>query len=399
MDCRKVLYCAVAPLVTVGLLCLGINEYCVRETERIYPTSGVWHLYANDTKDKGLALLNLSVKNGNLLMLGTSELNNDHKLKITNHPSYFYPNQFINREVDTIGKPGAETLINIIRLGSIDAIETVPVVYFSSLTWFRGKEYYKLGIQNNFSDLQYMQFLKNAKITNYLKQEVSKEVYYVLSNSKVHNETRLLAWLNSDNSVAKRLMCALLYPYYQSRYCYLRFKDNLKAYKLARDNKEKHIEHIKKLSYYNDYSKALDVSKQLSVDAKEGFNVYLTKYQKVNIKKERKVFKNKTINISKEYYYHDLFLKTAQKLGTRPLIVLTSINGNYWDYFGFKKSYREYYYKSAEQLNNKYGMPTLNLESIEYEPYAYRDAAHFTTLGWLMINEKITKHFRFNTKF
>lgn len=398
MDYRKIFYCVVAPLVTVGLLCIGVNEYCVKKTKELYLRSGVWHLYNNDIKDKGLALLNLSVDNGNLLMLGTSELNTEPKLKISNHPIKYFPNQKLQKEVDIIGYAGANTLINAIRIGAIHNIDKVPVVYISSFTWFLDEEYYKEGIQKNFSELQYMSFLRNPKIDDKIKKDLSKSVNYVLNHNNLFIEADLLSWIYSENTFIRVMLRYITEPYYFSRYLFLKFKDNIKAYRLVKKFKNTYNKNIKQLDEQKDLYYALIDSKSMCTSSVDSFYTYKTWYnwhKNRDLHKMRNQFSKSKMNVSKEYYYHNLLLKISNQINLKTYVVFSPVNGYFFDYAGLLSTRRNEYYSILSKMHKKEDIPFLNLKDMEYTPYAFRDNAHFTTLGWLKINENITKHFTY----
>lgn len=396
MNTKKFISCVVVPLAITGLLAYSVNEYCVRKTEELYPTSGVWHLYNNDVKDKGIALLNLSVKNGHMMMFGTSELNNSPDIKVTTVPTKFYPNQYLNREVDIVGRPGAETLINTIRIASIDGIQKVPVVFISSFTWFRGKEYYKEGIQNTFSELQYFRFLNNNKISTKVKNQVSQNVYYYLKNSSMFHEAMLLSWLYSDENKTKKVIRLALSPYFKARYVFMILKDNVQAFKLVRKYAFSYNKNKINIDWEKDKGKSIINAKEISDSSRKKFYTYSsfsTKLTDSKLNKLKGQMKNDKMNISNEYEFHDLFCSVANELGSKPYIVLASINGYYFDHLGLTIKRRNSYYTKMAEINKKHAIPYLDLQYIEYVPYLYRDSAHFSSGGWFEINEKITKHF------
>ena len=166
---KKIFYNFILPIVLLIVLLVGIDKYIVIQAEKYYPTSGINHFFDNPVKDKGLLLLNLSIKNGNIIYFGSSELNTDKKLHITSNPVNQYPNQNVDKDIDIVGAAGAETLITLIRIGSLDNIQSVPVLFNSSFTWFIDEQYYTKGLLRQFSELQYYQFMKNDKIPIDLK--------------------------------------------------------------------------------------------------------------------------------------------------------------------------------------------------------------------------------------
>ncbi|WP_418577504.1 D-alanyl-lipoteichoic acid biosynthesis protein DltD [Phascolarctobacterium succinatutens] len=396
MNTKKIISCVVAPLVITGLLVYSVNEYCVRKTEEWYPTSGVWRLYNNDVKDKGIALLNLSVKNGHMMMFGTSELNNSPDIKVTTVPTSFYPNQYLNREVDIVGYAGADTLINAIRLGSITNLGNVPSVYISSFTWFIDKEYYKEGIQKNFSELQYYKFMNNPRVSGETKKEISRAVVYVLDNKKMFNESILYAKLYSDNTFLKQLARVMLKPFYEARYAYLNFRDNIRAYKLVKKYQNKYRYQEKNIKWQEDRDIVAKQSRALCTTTPSEMFAYKKWYnwhKNNDIDEHKDKFIKSTVGDSKEYDYHELLLKVVSEEKIKPLVILTSANGYYWDFAGLAKSERIKYFDKCILLQEKYDIPYLNLAYMSYIPYTFRDQAHYTSQGWFEVNEKITKHF------
>lgn len=396
---KKLMYCAVVPVLIVLVSLYAVNEYCIAKLDEWYPSSGVWHLYNNKVKDQGLALLNLSVKNHHMIALGTSELNNSADIQVISTMSNFYPNQDLKYEVDIVGGPGAETLVNTIRLGAIQQVDSVPVVFNSSMTWFGSEEYAKKGIEKNLSELQYYKFINNPAISNEMKAKVSHEVAHVVSSDSSFNELYVYSKLysSSSKSLLAKTVRMIVSPYYFGRICFLSLRDNINSFKLVRRNRGKYDSKVKQVNWEKDYEYYTNQAKSLMTGENGGFYFYDTYWHrmkngnaKVWIENHNKYIRNNYSN-SKEYIYHTYFLEVAREVGAKPLTVLCAANGYVFDYYGLTHDKRITYFKKMAELQTEYALPYIDTQDLEYEPYAFRDDAHFSSKGWFEVNREITK--------
>ena len=379
------------PITLVLALLFCINKYCCKEISKFYPTTDINYLYGNNVKNKGVILINESVKNNHILFFGSSELNPNPKLHVTTNPTLFYPNQYTNAKCDVIGNKGAETLDTLIRLGSIKNINTVPVIYSSSFTWFIGNEYTKDGTLSQFSELQYYEFMNNDKVPLKVKQIVSSELVRLMKNKNMFHEVFLFAWLNTDNGLFKKSLKFVLLPYYIGRHQFLLFKDVINSYRLVMHHKNKTKESYRKINWNAETDAAYLQCKDLCYNDKNKFYVYKTWYDAntKKILKDKNSHLNYKTDASKEYLYHDMLLNTVNALNIQSIVVLNSVNGYYYDYIGITKDLRDNYYKKLANLQQFYNVSYIDLQPFEYEKYYFRDDAHYTSRGWLNINEKI----------
>lgn len=391
---KKLLYGVVIPVLIVLVALYTVHAYCVKKLNEWYPSSGVWHLYNNKVKDQGLVLQNLSIKHGHVLVLGTSELNTNPNVHVATDPTKFFPNQNVSRDVDIIGYAGCDGLITAIRLGALNDLSNVPVIYNSSMTWFIGPEYYKAGIQRNISELQYYAFMNNPKITDATKLYISKELAYVTKSVGLFNELYFYAWINSSDSIEHKVLKGLFFPYFISRKCFLEMRDNVRAFRLVKKYRNKNINRIHKIDWDNGDEIYKKQAEKYSVSTQKAGNVYKWYYDNyINVPKW-KTFANKFVNDdfthSKEFVYHDLLLQVCTDVGAKPYTIMCSVNGFAYDYYGLNSDKRQAFYQKMEGLQKKYGMPYLNTDFLEYLPYAFRDDAHFSSRGWFLINREIT---------
>lgn len=392
---KKIFYTAIIPAALTMTVLVTVNQYCVSQTEKYYPTSGVNHLFDNKVKDKGLALLNLSVKNNHIILFGTSEFNTDPSYHIVTNPIDMFPNQYINRDVDITGSGGSETLVSLIRMGAIDNIENVPIVFNSSPSWYEGRFYIKSGLLSWFSELQYYAFMENGKISPELKGKVSAELARLLRGNSNFHEAFLFAKLHSKEIWYYRFARLMLSPYFVSRKQFLKFKDNINAYLLVKKYKGEYVPKIHKINWENE-RKRIDRQVSEYVVKDKAHEIGFFAYQKwEDYYKKKKYTKDKNsrlkipIDISNEYMYHDWMLQMASGADMKLLVSITSFNGYVMDHWAMTYDKRKLYYDKLVALQQKYNVDYLDLRDTEYIPYYYRDQAHYTSKGWLDVNEKI----------
>lgn len=393
---KKLMYCAVVPVLVVLVSLYAVNEYCIAKLDEWYPSSGVWHLYNNKVKDQGLALQNLSIKNNHLLVLGSSELDTNPNLHVLTDPTKFFPNQNVSKEVDIIGSPGCDGLITAIRLGALTGVETVPVIYSSSMSWFIGKEYYKAGIQRNISELQYYAFMDNPRVSDNLKHYISKEIAYETKSVGLFNELYFYSWINASDSITHKLLKGIFTPYFVMRKRFLILRDNLKAFKLVKKYRGKYRYQIHEIDW--DYGEETYTNQALkySISTNDAGNVYKKYYDSVINKPNWRKLKNRFLSDdlihSKEFTYHKVVMDVSRDIRLKPFTLIYSANGYAYDYYGMGLQKRTAFYQKMENMQNDYGYPYLNTQFLEYMPYTFRDNVHFTSKGWFLVNREITNY-------
>lgn len=392
---KKIFYTAIIPAALTMTVLVGVNQYCVSQTEKYYPTSGVNHLFDNKVKDKGLALLNLSAKNNHLIFFGTSELSTNPAHHVIANPIHMFPNQLIDRDVDITGSGGSETLVSLIRMGAIDNIESVPIVFNSSPSWYEGKHYLKTGILSWFSELQYYAFMDNGKIAPELKRKVSAELVCLLRGNSNFHEAFLFAKLHSKDKWYYQFTRLMLSPYFVGRKQFLKFKDNINSYKLVRKYKGKYVPKVHQIDWEKERERINKQVNEYVVKEQEkelgffGYQDWEESYKQKHYKKDKNSRLKTPIDVSNEYLYHEWMLQMAKSADMNLLVVITSFNGYVMDHWGMTYDKRKLYYDKLGELQSKYNIKYLDLRDTEYIPYYYWDQAHYTSKGWLDINEKI----------
>ena len=105
------------------------------------------NLDSNIIKDKGLYLLQRSLKKGDLLLIGSSELG----APVEQNPINIYPNNELLVNINKNGHAHQQCLLDGIMLGALRKDDSVnKIALIISLQWFEGSDIDKKGFQFNF---------------------------------------------------------------------------------------------------------------------------------------------------------------------------------------------------------------------------------------------------------
>ncbi len=349
--------------------------------------------YALKEKDKGVVLLNKSLNNNDLIILGSSELGADVPQNIRK----FFPINEFPYNTNSVGRAYAQSLVDSIRISSFDNInEDNKIALIVSFQWFMGKDIDKKGTQANLSELQFYKFMNSDKVDIKEKKYVAERLTKLLKNSQEQNRTWLYSVLYQSDSVICEGILNILKPYFFIREKFLVLKDKYDAYKILKNN-QNYSEEINKndVNWHLEYLNAEKNGIEACTNNKfYVYDEYYTKYLSKDIEVLKGNSKNVELLKSKEYDDFEFLLGMFKKLNIRPYIILMSTNGYYYDYIGIDKEKRYSVYDKLVEIINNYGFDYLDLRDKEYVPYFYKDVMHFGWKGWLYVDEQITKYYK-----
>lgn len=349
--------------------------------------------YALKEKDKGVVILNKSLNNNDLIILGSSELGADVPQNIRK----FFPINEFPYNTNSVGRAYAQSLVDSIRISSFDNInEDNKIALIVSFQWFMGKDIDKKGTQANLSELQFYKFMNSDKVDIKEKKYVAERLTKLLKNSQEQNRTWLYSALYQSDSVICEGILNILKPYFFIREKFLVLKDKYDAYKILKNNQNYSAEINKndvnwQLEYLNAEKNGIEACTNNKFYV---YDEYYTKYLSKDIEVLKGNSKNVELLKSKEYDDFEFLLGMFKKLNIRPYIILMSTNGYYYDYIGIDKEKRYSVYDKLVEIINNYGFDYLDLRDKEYVPYFYKDVMHFGWKGWLYVDEQITKYYK-----
>lgn len=346
-------------------------------------------LNSGDFKDKGVYMLQRSLRHGDLLLVGSSELS----APVEQNPINMYPNNILPANIDKVGRAHRQSLLDAIMLGALHVEPDSKIAIVISLQWFEGDDIDKKGFQSNFSELQFLTFLKNEQITAESKKYVCTRLADLLANESATAESWLWAKLHASDNTAAKFIKVLFEPYYEFKYRLLVLKDKYDAYKFLRDAEEKEYV-IKDFDWTAEENKAYQQGMERCTNNKFFvYDEYYDKYLSDKIDTLSGRDANKELLGSKEIEDYRELLEISEQKDIKPYYVFMSTNGFYYDYIGQSQNSRMALYDYLKSEANKKGMPYLDLAEHEYEPYFYCDVMHLGWKGWLFVNENISTYF------
>ena len=96
-----------------------------------------------------------------------------------------------------------------------------------------------------------------------------------------------------------------------------------------------------------------------------------------------------TFSDTPEYDDFGCFLRVCQESGLEPLVVVSPIQGDYYDLVGVAPQTRRASYDHILEVCNAYGVAVADFSDREYERYFLHDQVHFGWTGWVDVCEAI----------
>jgi D-alanine transfer protein len=167
-----------------------------------------------------------------LFLLGSSELG----ISVPQNPMDFYPFKGVDYNLSCFGRPFIQSLQHATYLGGAEVKVNQKVVFMLSIQWFEQPNAMKPNyFVNNFSEVQFYEFLKNPKISEENKRYYAERVYDFLTVAKKYQGEAYYAKLYLDSSDFSKVQKIALKPYYEIKQYLLDIQDKTLIYKKLKD--------------------------------------------------------------------------------------------------------------------------------------------------------------------
>lgn len=352
------------------------------------------HTYNQIIRDRGGVLKDKMREDGDLILLGSSELSSP----VDQNPISIFPFEGANYDISIFGRSHTQTLqhstilSNIKKLSGDDKIAIIISAQWFDFDRIKGNA---SEFSVNFSELQFYDFLNNDKLSNESKKYYAERVSDLLEQSGEYVEEGIYAKLYAKDDAISNIILNVLKPYYKFREYMLATKDKVQTIKSMKDLEDKgDSDPLRYINWDEEYKKAEEEGKSkvtnndLYVD-----DDYYNTYIKDNYDLVKDTWKEKELLSAPELNDYKLFLQVSNELGVKPLIILMPVNGRYYDHMGWTVDKRTEFYNTIEQMAKDYDFDVLNLQNKEYEKYYLTDVMHLGWKGWLNIDEEMYKHF------
>lgn len=96
-----------------------------------------------------------------------------------------------------------------------------------------------------------------------------------------------------------------------------------------------------------------------------------------------------TLQDTPEYDDLAFFLRVCAEVGLEPLVILSPLNGYYYDWVGIEQPTREACYERIRAIVAESGAALADYGACEYEPYFLHDQVHFGWIGWACADQAL----------
>lgn len=376
----------------VFLTLITYDKYLVREINLFYnPALG--RTYGVDEMNKGIKILEHNAQKDNIIMLGSSELDNADY--IPQNPVHMFPNTKLNSDVSLVGRAFVQSLLNSIKVAALsEDFQNKKLVLIVSLQWFLEKEINEGGYKAHFSEVQFYKMINNKNLSNDIKKYICQRTTNLAKNEPFLSIPYFYAYLYQKDNFVSNIFLNILKPYYFTREKFLDLKDKHQSYKKIKQFRDCPLQTIKDINWIEEETNAYQMGKkECNNNDFYVYDDYYTTYLEPRIKELKNSADKIDLLSSKEVDDYELFLKCCNELYLKPYVVFMPTNGFYYDYIGLTQDKRLTFYDKLADLSKKYEIDYLDLRNKEYEPYFLKDVMHLGWKGWLYVNKQITEHY------
>lgn len=354
--------------------------------------TSIKHTYNQIIRDRGGVLKDKMKDDGDLMLLGSSELSSP----VEQNPINVFPFKGAEYDVSIFGRAYTQSLQHATILSNVEGInKDDKVAIVISAQWFASESGIDGGdFSVNFSEQQFYDFFKNKNISKDNKIYYAQRISELLTKSGEYGEERIYANLYYRDNIVSKSVLTLLKPYYDFKEYMLEMKDKVQTIKLLNEMSDKEEIQIKDINWTTEYEKAENQGK----DKVTNNDIYVEDdYYDTYLRDKYDSLKDTWSNInllnSKEVDDYKFLLEICKENNVKPLIILMPVNGLYYDHLGLTLDKRTEFYSTLEKIATDNGFDVLNLQNKEYEKYYLSDVMHLGWKGWLNIDEEMYKYF------
>ena len=387
----KILGIIFIPLCIVFFVAKNYSKYLDNYFDKNY-NDCIEKTYGINEKNKGIKILNKASSKNDILMLGSSELNDTDSPQ---SPANMFPNNSAPYDICLIGEAGTQSLLHAIKIGAIDTdLSDRKIIFMVSPQWFLGEDIDKAAYKYNFSKLQFYKFMSNANISDDIKKKVCKRNSELLKKEISYNPEFFYSYLNSNENPLSKAVSYIFEPYFGLYKKVLELKDKHTACRAIKNLDDTSLSEIKNIDWQKEKNEVEEMGKKYynGNDLKISDEYYFNSLRGTT-ENLKGIYKNTPVLTSPEFRDFEIILEVFKNLKIKPFIVLVPSNGYYYDITEISQEKRFSLYDKLCRQIKKFGFDYLDLRNSEYEPFFFKDMIHLSPKGWLYINEKITQHF------
>ena len=382
----------------LGLLILVMLGFHFFAEAKMKEPDSAMYTWTSEFKYKAGNIMKEYMDEDTVLVMGSSEL--QHQKRTPYNPASVFAGQ--NTKVMMVGAGYYQSLFHATLVSAMEQdMENRHAVLILAPQWFRKSGVKAEAYASRFSEENFVLMLQNPHVSDETKQ-------YIMDRTKklLKGDPKTLQRVQGYEEVylgaeagQKKTTNVFEKVSEEAREWFMDEKDmtNIALRLTARNISGPDVPEAGSASSEPDFE---GLREQAAVDGEiacGGNSFYVTKkYYNGYIVKVMDDVKDEGINtgysVSPEYDDLECFLKVCNEVGIKPLLVITPVNGYWYDWIGFDADAREDYYSQIRALAEKYGAETADFSDREYEEYFMEDTIHIGWKGWVDVNEAIYRY-------
>ena len=347
----------------------------------------------NKVKFRNYELINSSLDENTVLVLGSSELSSQKDTK-------FHPRQLMQGQQTQMMLVGAgyyQSLEHTIELAACsNALSSRKVALIISPQWFVKGGVDPTAFASNFSEKNFIGFLKNDQLSKELKTKICTRVLELLDQGNPAQASRIRMYIEYYVYDKANLFDRLYASVYSD---YLELKGNYTAWKTFRNVQPGTLtDSLKPL----DWNTLLDEARtygreQCTNNPFFVYDEYYDRYMKDALESKKNSQLDGSYTISSEFDDLSLFLEVCRELDITSLVISIPVKGVWYDYIGFPKTDRDAYYQKIRTMVEASGNQLADFSDEEYSDYFLSDIMHLGWEGWVKVSESIVEYAESNS--
>lgn len=329
-------------------------------------------------KSSSFEFTSTSMPDDSILMFGSSELSTPPSL-VPQVPAVTFGTHMYGVNTTSIGEAFDQDLWQAIAAGAYAPhVENKKVVLLISPSWF-----FDGGVDNSIFEARFSynllrEFCHNDAISSQTKQQLGKR----------------LVEQGISQSVVDAAMGANPITFIDD--FFMRAVDDLRLRNELKSVREKGFVHETGNSQAPDFD---SLRKQAVKDGEKhcstnGWNFDDASWEENVGSRQTELYgalSYETFSDTPEYDDFDLFLTVCDEAGLEPLVIITPLNGDYYDWTGVNAQTRAACYDRIRSIAFSHRVQVADFSEDEYTPYFLHDQVHFGWVGWTDVEEAIYK--------
>lgn len=298
-----------------------------------------------------------------------------------------YPTGF---RVFPVGKPGTTSLAVLQKVAAVgEGVRGRKLAYSISPSFFFCEVFDPKYYEGNFSELQASELIFHSSLSRGLKRDIARRM---LEYPRTLEDRWLLRFaverLASDTAL-DRVLFTLAWPLGEMQTAVGRAQDHAEAALHILDEDERLSMHPTRTRKVLDWVSLIRTAAKVGGSTVEQARKNELARRKPAKASGDKAFLN-TIAKAKEWTDFELFLRTLQELGARPLLLSMPIEDIRLEAGGLSPQSREVYVQHIERLARQYSFPIVSFREQEKESDFLIDFSdHLSAEGWLHYNKAL----------